>query len=100
MRALCQKQLEFLIGLDDYRLKEGEQPAAQQSASPQSSEPSVSSMGGVADEIKKIVSETDKAPSSETNEPTRLFTTTDASAPQQSAQPNGQFGFDNIRFGK
>lgn len=91
MRALCQKQSEFLSSLEAYKLQEGEAfPAAQTPV-----EPAAPALG-VTEEIKKVVSETDKTPDSGADEPTRLFTNTDAAPPQQ----GGQFGFDNIRFGK
>ena len=103
MRLVCSKQLDFLDGLESMKLEDLTAPsgASQSYSNAQETIRSIeNSVGRMADEgdetrnISRVVSDSADAPALSTDEPTRLFSSTQASA------ANGQFSIENLRFGK
>ncbi len=103
MRLVCSKQLDFLDSLEGMKL---EDLAAVSGASQnypdidetvRSIENSVGRISDADDEtrnIGRVVSDSSDTPVLGADEPTRLFSSTQASA------ANGQFNIENLRFGK
>ena len=100
MRLICAKQLDFLDGIKGLRLEGVSRPvpsAETVDETVRSIENSVEhfSDSGVADEeIRRVVTGKTETPSSIFEEPTRQFSSSNATAQL------GQFSFDNLRFGK
>lgn len=103
MRLICSKQLDFLDGLEGMKLEDLTAPSgASQSYSDaqealRSIENSVGRMVDTGDETRNIsraISDSSDGAALSTDEPTRLFSTT------QSSAANGQFSIENLRFGK
>ena len=103
MRLICSKQLDFLDGLEGMKLEEltadsGDfQSYSSVDETVRSIENSVGRISDNDDETRNIsraVSDSTDIPALSADEPTRLFSSTQASA------ANGQFSIENLRFGK
>ncbi len=100
MRLICSKQLDFLDGLQGLKLEDVTHPVASAESVDdtiriiESSVERLTDNSDAAEEIRRIVTDDSEPTSIGGEEPTRLF-----SANSTNAQ-GGQFGFENLRFGK
>jgi cell division initiation protein len=98
MRAICTKQLDFLDSLKNMKLEEISRPTPAADTveetvrSIESSVEKLADSGVADDEIRRVVTGRQDAPTNFYEEPTRQFSS--------SSSAQAQFSFDNLRFGK
>ena len=100
MRLICSKQLDFLDGLQGLKLEDVSRPATPADSVDdtiriiESSVERFTDAGDASEEIRRVVTDSPENASLSTEEPTRLFSVNSANT------QGGQFGFENLRFGK
>lgn len=100
MRLLCSKQLDFLDGLQNLKLEDLSRSSSKSATvdetirSIESSVERLADEGDADEEVRRVVSNKTESAAVNDEEPTRLFSANNGNA------QNGQFSFENLRFGK